>query len=303
MPNLLKTISLKFFSRRKTQPLSQPIILHHSYIKGGEPFFVDRGSDVGALLLHGFSATPYEFKDLVEFLSQRGLTVYAPVIAGHGTTPQDLENVGIEDFKRSAWDAMSYLKRKVNKVIIVGNSFGGNLAFHLAAHYPQTPAGVVSLGTPIYMRRHYWRIFRIYSYGWFKTFYRKPAQTYKAEYVEHPNVVSYPLIPVKSLRDFVQFILFHTKPILPHVSAPTFIVQASGDPIVHPQSAQYLHEKLGCGYKKVYWINDERHNIMNLDAERRSLFENIYEFIKEMSEEEQNKKKGQIVIPPFSIPF
>lgn len=35
-----------------------------SAMKGGEPIFIDKNSKVGILMLHGFSSTPNEFKEL-----------------------------------------------------------------------------------------------------------------------------------------------------------------------------------------------------------------------------------------------
>ena len=48
------------------------------------------GGDVGCLVLHGFTATPSEVRWLAEHLAGQGHTVYAPRLAGHGTTPEAL---------------------------------------------------------------------------------------------------------------------------------------------------------------------------------------------------------------------
>jgi len=42
--------------------------------------------ETGVLLVHGYLATPEEMRGLAEFLAHRGLRVYVPLVAGHGTT-------------------------------------------------------------------------------------------------------------------------------------------------------------------------------------------------------------------------
>ncbi|MCF8131134.1 MAG: glycerol acyltransferase, partial [Deltaproteobacteria bacterium] len=44
----------------------------------------------GILLVHGYMAAPPEVRELAEYLGKRGFLVYAPRVAGHGTSPDDL---------------------------------------------------------------------------------------------------------------------------------------------------------------------------------------------------------------------
>jgi alpha-beta hydrolase superfamily lysophospholipase len=55
----------------------------------GMPFFLHSpGSDTGVLLIHGLMAAPEEVREWAQFLYEKGLTVYAPRLAGHGTSPR-----------------------------------------------------------------------------------------------------------------------------------------------------------------------------------------------------------------------
>ncbi|MCK5922826.1 MAG: hypothetical protein KAG66_17925, partial [Methylococcales bacterium] len=55
----------------------------------GRPFLWKSGR-VGILLVHGWTATPVEIRLLAENLYAAGYSVAGPTMAGHGTTPQDL---------------------------------------------------------------------------------------------------------------------------------------------------------------------------------------------------------------------
>ena len=48
------------------------------------PFLLE-GGRVGVLLIHGFTGSPPEMRLIGEYLHQRGFTVAAPLLPGHGT--------------------------------------------------------------------------------------------------------------------------------------------------------------------------------------------------------------------------
>ncbi len=239
--------------------------------------YFPRNSEVGVLLLHSYTSTPYEFYDLAKYLADKGLTVLAPTIAGHGTTPEDLAKTTIADWQQSAEDAYLFLKQKAKKVFVVGSSFGGNLAFHLATKFSNPLAGVVSMGTPIKVRWEKAFKLAIYTYGWFKKNQKKRRADYKLIYLNQEQVV-YPVMPVPSLRRFFSFIHKITIPSLKNIKAPTLIIQSSADKIVDPRSAQYLHEHLGSEDKRVLWVNGH-HHALAIDEKRGLIYKAIYRFV------------------------
>src|SRR3989344_3038238 len=81
-----------------------------------EPFFLEGSNDVGIVLVHGFTASPWEVKDLAEYLNERGITVYAPLLSGHGTVKEHLARTEWQDWYDSveeSYEAMSYLADNV----------------------------------------------------------------------------------------------------------------------------------------------------------------------------------------------
>ena len=256
-------------------------------MKGAEPFFHNAHSDIGILLLHGFTASPYQFKELREKLVQKNFTAYAPIIAGHGTHPKDLMETSIEDWIESAETAYKFLKEKAKYIVIIGSSFGGNLAYHLAVKNDDALKGIVSLGTPVYLRWH--RVIRVryYLYGWLKKFYKKRGINYKPGYTDAPEVVSYPVIPIKSLKNLLNFLKFFTVPGLKNITTPTLIIQSSHDTVVNPKSAQHLHQYLGSQYKKVYWMDGNFH-ALDEPGKKQEIFDVIFSFIDEVTKKNGN---------------
>lgn len=246
------------------------------------PIFIERQSKVGALLLHGFTATPYEVRELAQYLAERQITVFAPLLAGHGTKPEDLAKTNILDWQKSVEEAYLFLKQKAEKVFVVGNSFGGNLAFHLAAKFNNPLSGVISLGTPIKVRWEKFLKLGLYTYGLFKKNQKKRHYDYQLVYGASTQV-AYPVMPTSSVRNLFYFIRKITIPSLPKIFSPTLIIQSNQDYLVDPKSAQYLHEKLAALDKRILWMNGSTHPLTT-DEKRRIIFEAVYKFIKEVGE-------------------
>src|SRR3989344_332748 len=258
-------------------------------IKGAEPIFINHHSKVGILMLHGFTSSPHEFRELSEFLSRRGFTVYAPLIAGHGTQPEDLLKTNPEDWLASAREAYVKLKNNCQQVFIIGNSFGVNLAFWLIKEFNNEAIGVITLDAPIFLRNHFIIWLRLNSYGIFKKYYRKSPRMYRADYIDGVDTVSYPIIPIKSLRDFLRFIKKETAPNLDKVRIPALITHARIDPVVNPKSATYIYDRLGSGYKKKHWFLNN-HQSVTVEGRRKEVFSRILDFIEEVIKIDLNNK-------------
>ena len=67
------------------------------HLVGAEPFFLPGGRH-GVLLIHGFTGLPAELRLLGAYLNERGFTVLAIRLAGHGTTVEDLSRMEHEDW-------------------------------------------------------------------------------------------------------------------------------------------------------------------------------------------------------------
>jgi len=247
------------------------------------PVFIYRSPKVGVLLLHGFTATPGSMRQLAEYLAERNITVFAPLIAGHGSSLDDLASSGISDWQQSVVDSSLALKEVVEKVYIVGSSLGGNLAFYLATQYSDLCNGIISVGTPI--RVHWQRVFKtaLNTYGYFKKYQKKSWVFYPRP--THQSASDFdPVMPVSSVRNLFKFIKEITMPNLHLVNTPTLIVQSLKDPVVHPASARYIYQNLGTENKKILWLKDRNHTLSGTDRKEGQddiVFENVYKFIAE----------------------
>jgi len=83
----------------------------------------------GVLLLHGFSASPQEFRFIIPLLKENNIPFYAPRLTGFGIANLiTLESVKAVQWLRDSLDAYDLLNQQVEEVSIVGHSMGGLLA-------------------------------------------------------------------------------------------------------------------------------------------------------------------------------
>ena len=97
----------------------------HYYCEGeskppdiGMPFFLHAPeADTGVLLIHGLLAAPEEVRPWADFLHRTGLTVYAPRLAGHGTSSRNLSMHNYHDWLDSVDRGHAILKTCCKKII------------------------------------------------------------------------------------------------------------------------------------------------------------------------------------------
>src|SRR5262249_31191155 len=105
---------------------------------------------VGVVCVHGFTGTPYEMRYLGDELARAGFAVHGLRLPGHGTSIADLDATTWSDWARAVELAFDTLATRCRRVAVVGQSLGGLLALHLAAHRRDV-AGVAALATPLWL--------------------------------------------------------------------------------------------------------------------------------------------------------
>ena len=91
-------------------------------------------SGPGALVLHGLTGSTQSVAGLGAALEAAGFDVEAPMLPGHGTSPEDLAGCGWSDWTAAAEQAY---RRLPAPVLAVGLSMGGALAAGVAAAHPE----------------------------------------------------------------------------------------------------------------------------------------------------------------------
>jgi carboxylesterase len=110
-------------------------------LPGAEPWS-HVGHGVGVLLLHGFTGNPNSMRRLGTAIAAAGFSVEVPRLPGHGTTIDDMQTTGWDDWLTEADAAYERLAGRGGPVVVGGQSMGGSLALALAVRHPEV-AGLV----------------------------------------------------------------------------------------------------------------------------------------------------------------
>tara|TARA_Y100000996_G_scaffold394007_1_gene357979 strand:- start:429 stop:1190 length:762 start_codon:yes stop_codon:yes gene_type:complete len=96
----------------------------------------NKQSKNGVYLIHGFTNTTYETKNLAQYLADSGYRTIANNLPGHGTTIEECNRVKYVDWLESVEQGVATLASECDKIHIIGSSMGGVLGLHIASKFP-----------------------------------------------------------------------------------------------------------------------------------------------------------------------
>jgi carboxylesterase len=106
-------------------------------------FRLNSESGKAVLLIHGMTGAPGEMKFLARRLYRRGLSVAAPLLAGHGIDEAELLKTRWQDWLGSVRRAFEALKADHDEVHVAGICVGGALGLALCAEEPRVASASV----------------------------------------------------------------------------------------------------------------------------------------------------------------
>ncbi len=213
------------------------------------PFRFD-GGEVGCLLLHGFTGTPFEMLPIGEALAKRGYAVRAPLLPGHGTRVEDLASSTWPQWFAAAMDAWTDLGRHSPTRVVGGLSMGALLALHLAHELPHEVRAVAALAPALELASQ--RSAEISRWvRWLPVLPRRLAIVPKRP-SKVPGVgrltPAYDEIPLRSLASMIA-LQRRVRVELPAIKAPVLVVDGGRDDTVSPAAATAIEARLGSAVK------------------------------------------------------
>ena len=243
---------------------------------GAEPFFLP-GDDRAVLVLHGFTGSTQSIRYFGEELHQRfGFTVSAPRLAGHGTSPDDMETTGCLDWLASAEEALHQLASQRTRVFVTGLSMGGTITLNLAARFPDIVSGIIPINSPV----------GIFNGALAELLMSRAApkripgigSDVKAEGVTE---LAYKEVPVSCLRE-ANILIAGTGNLLQKIVCPTLAIQSRADHVVSPANGRRIAENVGSNDLRMLWLENSFH-VATLDNDKEQIVERSGNFISEIA--------------------
>lgn len=220
-------------------------------------------SDTGVLLIHGLMAAPEEVREWADFLQQKGLTVYAPRLAGHGTSSKDLSARNYNDWLDSVDRGHAILKSCCKKIIVAGFSTGAGLALQSVILKPRDFEAVIAVSAPYRFRKFSSRFAEVLK-GFNHLCHFMGMGNLAVEFMkndaDNPHI-NYLLCPVSAFVQ-VKKLMKKVRKSLPDIHIPALVIQGKNDPKVAPQSGTAIFKLLGTTKKHFVWIDYNMHGII-----------------------------------------
>lgn len=201
-------------------------------------------------------------------LNHCGYPVYAPLLPGHGTSPEALSQVSAQQLLEASRESLKKLSN-CSKCVLIGLSMGGLISGLLAEQ--EEVDGLVLMGTPVYMvdRKIYFSPILKY----FKPFIKKNER-----YNDYPLAsTSYDWIPTHGVTQMLKLKCDFIAS-LNSIYVPTLILQGMQDERVKKESADYIYQGLAADDKSQLMLENSKH-IITLDKERHRVFKAVEDFL------------------------
>ncbi len=219
----------------------------------GESFLWEAGP-IGVLLLHGLTATTAEVRLLAKELHQRGYTVAAPLLPGHGTNPEDLNQTTWHQWVWEAEKSYNHLATICQHVFVGGESTGGVLALHLASRFPEI-AGVLCYAPAIKLAMPIHDLVRLYVAA------PLVDAIPKENLGSNPYWKGYKVNPLRAVMELVRLgrdVRRH----LHEIHQPVLVIQGRNDQTVAEDVGEIILNGVASNHKAHAWLEHSGHIVL-----------------------------------------
>ncbi len=252
----------------------------------GSPFFLDsnhKNNDVGIVVCHGYQSAPKEVEKMAEYFNKLGFRIYGVRLKGHGTAPQNMEDIGYQDWYDSLQRGYGALSILCSKIILIGFSTGGLLSLLSCARKPQNSIyGVVTINAALKLQDIRSRLvpgITIWNDLLSKFKIKKATLRYIVNNSENPTV-NYSQNYLSGVNELEKLMHECTNDLI-QVLSPALIIYSKNDPIVKPSSSVIIEQDIKSKIKELVELDSDKHIIINGKGSV-EIFKKIEEFISKL---------------------
>lgn len=245
-----------------------------------DPIFKRGTNGAGVLILHGFTGTPDSMRTVCNKLSDENFTVYAPLLAGHGTTPENLAETNWQDWFHTAQTAYMELHQKCSKIFVAGLSLGALLTLKLAIDYPQSISAISCMATPMDLKSWVSKLLPVIRYTPARNFYKyqKKFGVDIKDPVAKENFWNYDRMPLScifSITDLQKLL----RESLPKVQTPLLLLHSRHDSTAPYESMNLVASQASSTITETVTLENSYH-VITLDYDKQTVSDKICSFFK-----------------------
>jgi carboxylesterase len=239
-----------------------------------EPLYAGTGR-TGALLCHGFTGSPHSMRPWGSYLAEHGMRVAAPRLPGHGTTWQDLNRTGWQDWYACVEREFVRLADECDTVIVGGQSMGACLALRLAQVHGDRIAGVVLVNPALGSRD-----IRLRSLPLMHRFVASLPAIGHDIHKPGAHEGAYDRTPLSALHSLTQLWRLVAAE-LPAVTQPLLVFRSLQDHVLDGSSLRLLRARVGSREIEEHSLADSYH-VATLDYDAPTIYAETWAFVERL---------------------
>ncbi|MFZ5918233.1 MAG: alpha/beta hydrolase [Chloroflexota bacterium] len=239
---------------------------------GAAPFFLDKG-EIGCLLVHGWAGSCHALRYLGSRLADAGITAYAPLLPGHGTTPEEMARTSALDWVHAVVEHLHLLTQRCCHTFVAGLSMGGTLTLYLGATQGKSLRGIASINGAIFLNNPDFAVLALQADA------PPMIPVFPSGLMKDPNVVE--VMYLERPTNTILGVLGLTKAVeelLPRITVPTLIIQSTDDGVVPAANAELIYDRIGAIDKRISWLTNSYH-VAPLDYDKDIVADELIAFI------------------------
>lgn len=231
-----------------------------------------KNKNIGVLLVHGFTGSPASMRPWAEYLNQKGYTVRVPLLPGHGTKPEDLNEVSWEQWPAKVEQELDELFKSCSSVFICGLSMGGGTILNVATRLSKKLSGIILVNPMIHVALVSPEL------AYFLSRFQKMRKSVGDD-IKRPGVTEwgYDALPTRGVYQLLKM-LKYTRSRLHDVTVPMQLFHSVDDHTLPASNTEIIMNGVGSRVKQRIELTNSYH-VATLDYDAEIIFENSKIFI------------------------
>ena len=228
----------------------------------------------GVYIIHGFTNTTYETRDLAKYLGGQGFYTKAINLPGHGTTPEDCNRTKFTDWIEFTEQGVAEMSSQCDNVFVIGISMGSDLALHLSSVFPLNAAVFAStvlefkdfIGprvlTPIFHRI---------------VPFRDKRKSYPKAVRNNYDYLGYQVWPMSAVNE-MRKLTNKVKKELPKIKCPALVIHSTKDILSLQSNISLVYDNISSEIKEKFIVHQANHNLFISNPDQEQIFQKINSF-------------------------
>jgi carboxylesterase len=231
-----------------------------------------KNGHIGVVLVHGFTGSSASMRPWGEFLHAKGYSVRVPLLPGHGTKVEDLNNTKWQEWPAKVTFELSELQKTCDTIFLVGLSMGGGTVLNVAASNNEKIAGIILVNPMIYVKGVPVEL------AFFISRLQK-LRTSVGDDIKRPGITEwgYDALPTRGIYQLLKMLRL-TRRNLEDITAPVQLFHSVEDHTLPVANTEIILNEIGSPSKsRIELVNS--YHVATMDYDQELIFQNSLTFI------------------------